>query len=54
MIWAIYPKGVQVIREAEVRAAAKQHGLVDVKNASFSDTHSGLKLVIPVAQRSKR
>jgi len=51
MIWAIYPKGVQVIREAEVMAAAKQHGLVDVKNVSFSETHSGLKLMIPVGKR---
>lgn len=51
MIWAIYPKGVKTIREADVMAAAKQHGLVDIKNCSFSETHSALKLVIPVAQR---
>ena len=50
-IWVIYPKGVKVIREADVMAAAKQAGLVDIKNASFSETHSALKLVIPVAAR---
>jgi hypothetical protein len=52
MIWAIYPKGVKVIREADVMAAAKQNKLVDVKNVSFSETHSGLKLMVPVAMRN--
>jgi hypothetical protein len=50
-IWVIYHKGVKVIREADVMATAKQSGLVDIKNASFSETHSALKLVIPVAAR---
>jgi len=52
-IWVIYPKGVTALREADVRSAGKQHGLVDVKIASFSDTHSSMKVVIPVAQRSR-
>jgi hypothetical protein len=50
-IWVIYPKGRPEITQAEVMAAAKQAGLVDVKVASFSATHTALKLVIPVARR---
>jgi hypothetical protein len=34
-----------------VRAHGPQAGLVDVKVMSFSDVLSGLKMVIPVAQR---
>jgi len=34
-----------------VIAAAKEAGLVDVKVVRFSDTHTALKLVIPVARR---
>jgi hypothetical protein len=37
-----------------VRAAGPAAGLVDVKVVSFSDSLSGLKMVIPVAQRKKR
>ena len=40
-----------MIRESDVMAAAKAAGLVDIKNASFSETHSALKLVVPVAKR---
>jgi hypothetical protein len=50
-IWAVYPKGVQHIRAADVMAMAKAVRLVDVKVVSFSSTHTALKLVIPVAQR---
>lgn len=50
-IWAIYRKGVRQFGEADVRAAARAHGLVDVKVAAFSTTHSALKLVIPKAAR---
>jgi hypothetical protein len=50
-IWVIYPKGARVIREADVRSAGLRQGLVDVKIASFDDTHSSMKFVIPVAQR---
>ena len=51
-VWVVYPKGVKVIRESEVMAASKEAGLVDVKIASFSTTHTALKLVIPVAKRT--
>lgn len=50
-IWAVYPKGIDRVREADVRAAALASGLVDVKIVSFSATHTALKLVIPLAQR---
>ena len=43
--WIIYPKGVQHIREQDVRAAGLGAGLVDVKVASFSTTHTALKFV---------
>ena len=50
-IWIIYPKGQQEIREIVVIAGAKRAGLVDNKVVRFSDTHTGLRLVIPLANR---
>ncbi len=50
-IWVIYRKGQREFGQSHVMAAAKQHGLVDIKIMSFSETHTGLKLVIPVAHR---
>jgi hypothetical protein len=50
-IWVVYPKGQKHITEAGVLAAGKQAGLVDVKVASFSLTHTALKFVIPVERR---
>jgi len=50
-IWVVYPKGQKHITEAGVFAAGKQAGLVDVKVASFSSTHTALKFVIPVDRR---
>jgi hypothetical protein len=53
-LWVIRPKGGgAAVTEAEVMAAGKRAGLVDVKVASFSDTHSALKFVIPVAARGE-
>src|SRR6266446_2666914 len=40
--------------EGGIWAAGPGAGLVDVKVVSFSDTLSGLKMVIPVAQRKAR
>ena len=51
MIWAIWPKGRKEFREDDIRNFALESGLVDVKVMSFSSELSGLKLVIPVAQR---
>jgi hypothetical protein len=50
-IWVIWPKGVPALREDDVRAAGPSAGLVDVKVVSFSDTLSGLKMMIPRARR---
>jgi hypothetical protein len=51
-LWVVRPKGHDSrVKETDVIAAAKSHGLVDVKVVSFSETHSALKLVIPVDQR---
>jgi hypothetical protein len=52
-IWVIRPKGHPAISEADVMAAGKQAGLVDVKVVSFSATHTAEKFVIPVAKRSR-
>jgi Protein of unknown function (DUF3052) len=52
-IWVVSTKGKQArIKDLDVIAAAKQAGLVDNKVVSFSDTHTALKLVIPVALRA--
>lgn len=51
-IWVIWPKGVKAFREDDVRAAGPSAGLVDVKVVSFSETLSGLKMMIPRALRS--
>ena len=50
-LWVIRPKGVKEITEAEVMAAGKAAGLVDVKVVRFSDTHTAEKFVIPVSRR---
>jgi hypothetical protein len=50
-IWVVWPKGQKHIREGDVRAAALQAGLVDVKVCAFSETHSALKLMIPRINR---
>jgi hypothetical protein len=50
-VWIIYPKGVKTITENDVRGAGLRAGLVDVKVAGFSDTHTALKFVIPKNKR---
>lgn len=50
-IWTVWTKGQQGLTENHVRAGALAAGLVDVKVVSVSDTLSGLKLVIPLAER---
>ena len=46
-IWVVTPKKRPQIADTVVMAAGKEAGLVDVKVASFSDTHTALKFVIP-------
>lgn len=51
VIWVVWPKGQPHIKEDTIRASAIAQGLVDIKVMAFSETLSGLKLVIPVARR---
>jgi hypothetical protein len=50
-LWIVYPKGKQEIKEAQVLAAGKEAGLVDIKVVSFSVTHTALKFVRPKSAR---
>jgi len=50
-IWVIRPKGVDAITERDVMQAGWAAGLVDVKVARFSETHTAEKFVIPVRRR---
>jgi hypothetical protein len=51
-IWVIHTKGKgAAFKDVDVFAAAKKAGLVDVKVASFSATHTAEKLVVPVKDR---
>lgn len=50
-VWVLWPKGRRELREDDVRAFGPEAGLVDVKVVSFSDTLSGLKMMVPRALR---
>ena len=50
-VWVVYPKGQKQIREIDVISAGKSAGLTDNKVVRFSDTHTGLRFVIPLANR---
>jgi hypothetical protein len=52
-IWAVWRKARPELTENDVREAALSVGLVDVKVARFSDSHSALKLVVPKARRHR-
>ena len=53
-IWVISRKGkAATLRDVDVIEAARAAGLVDNKVASFSSTHTSLRLVIPVGLRPK-
>jgi hypothetical protein len=54
-IWVVSRKGkAATLRDLDVIDAAKAVGLVDNKVASFSPTHTALRLVIPLARRAER
>jgi hypothetical protein len=54
-IWVVSRKGkARTIRDVEVIACSLAADLVDNKVVSFSDTHTALRLVIPVARRAVR
>ena len=50
-VWVITPKKRAEIADTVVITAGKAAGLVDVKVARFSDSHTALKFVIPVGRR---
>ena len=50
-VWVVYPKGQKHIREIDVINAGKSAGLTDNKVCSFSETHTALRFVIPLAMR---
>jgi len=53
-IWVVSRKGTgATLRDTDVIAGARLARLVDNKVASFSPTHTALRLVIPVAQRPR-
>lgn len=54
-IWVVSRKGkAATLRDLDVIDAARSAGLVDNKVASFSPTHTSLRLVIPVDRRPRR
>ena len=54
-IWVVSRKGkAATIRDVDVIEAAKAASLVDNKVASFDQTRTSLRLVIPVAMRPRR
>lgn len=50
-LWVVRPKGKREVAEADVLAAGRDAGLVDVKVVAFSPTHTAEKFVLPVARR---
>jgi hypothetical protein len=53
-IWVVSRKGkAATLRDVEVMAAGKAAGLIDNKVCAFSETHTALRLVIPVALRPR-
>ncbi len=53
-LWVIRRKGLADASESATMAAGLAAGLVDVKVARFSETHTAEKFVRPVKSRSKR
>ena len=53
-IWVLRAKGTaRAVTETDIINAARTVGLVDNKIASFSDTQSAMRLVVPVSLRIK-
>ena len=50
-IWVVYPKGQKHICGVDVINAGKSFGLTDNKVCRFSETHTALRFVIPLARR---
>jgi hypothetical protein len=54
MIWIVYPKGNEELRERDVLIAGRTLSLTDNKQVKVSDELTAVKFVIPVAQRKKK
>src|SRR3954447_16902838 len=53
-IWVVSRKGrAATLRDIEVMAAARDHGLIDNKVVAFSARRTAIRLVIPLALRPK-
>lgn len=52
-VWIVSPRGRPEIADIVVIAAGKSAGLVDNKVCRFSDIHTALKFVVPVADRKR-
>jgi hypothetical protein len=53
-IWVVSRKGkASTMRDVEVMAAARDHGLIDNKVVGFSAQRTSIRLVIPVALRPR-
>jgi len=50
-VWAVFPKARKDLREVDVIGAGVGAGLVDNKVVRFSETHTALRFVIPLARR---
>ncbi len=51
-VWVVSRKGkAATVKDVDVISAGRKAGFVDHKVASFSDTHTALKFVIPVKER---
>ena len=51
-LWVVWPKGQKQITESHGMAVGRAAGLVDTKAASFSATHTALKMVILALRRA--
>ncbi len=54
MIWIVYPKGKEDLRERDVLIAGRTLSLTDNKQVKVSEELTAVKFVIPVAQRKKK
>lgn len=50
-LWLVYRKGKKDPAELDVIAAGRAAGLKDIKIARFSETHTAMKFVLPLADR---
>ncbi len=50
-LWIVYRKGKRDPSEMDVIGAGRAAGLKDIKVARFSETHTALKFVVPLAER---